>query len=260
MAKCKLCGSRIADGATKCPMCGASTGVSSQSGQSRPVQQMPPVRQSAPVQPAPQTEQQTPQYQQPAPQPVQQQVPRQQPAPSANQAEAATSVSYLVGQNAKIRSAADRIMDTYRIQTESTTNKKLGGTSDNISATARVIANMADSWEYVVSDIEQTKSYIASHQYNDAAWQSAVGDFQQNINIAVQGIKKMNSDCKGYAFMFPILLVLLVGGGIWVFSENYIFGLIWCLILIGPTFASIAVSFRAKKQKKRLSAFLQRIN
>lgn len=243
MAKCKLCGSRIADGATKCPMCGASTGVSSQSGQSRPVQQTPPVRQSTPVQPKPQP---TPQY--------------QQPAPSANQTEAATSVSYLVGQNAKIRSAADRIMDTYRIQTESTTNKKLGGTSDNISATARVIANMADSWEYVVSDIEQTKSYIASHQYNDAAWQSAVGDFQQNINIAVQGIKKMNSDCKGYAFMFPILLVLLVGGGIWVFSENYIFGLIWCLILVGPTFASIAVSFRANKQKKRLSAFLRRIN
>ena len=245
MSKCKLCGMRLADGATKCPMCGASISGSVQGGQSRPVQQTPP------VQPKPQ----------PAPQPaLQQQVQHYQPASSANQAELATSVSYLVGQNTKIRSAVDRIMDTYRIQTESTSNKKFGGFESNVDAVARVVAEMANSWEYVVSDIEQTKSYIASHQYNDAAWQSSVADFHQNISIAVQGIKKMNVDCKGYTFVFPVLLVLLVVGGICALLENYIFGLIWILILIGPTFRSIFVSSRAKKQKKRLTAFLQRIS
>ena len=73
MAKCKICGGRIADGATKCPTCGSPVGSTAESLQPKPLEQpRPQVRQSQPVQQ---------QWQQPPVQPVQQTVTVQMPPP-----------------------------------------------------------------------------------------------------------------------------------------------------------------------------------
>ena len=49
MAKCKICGARMDDGAAKCPMCGAAAGVTAESLQPKPLAQDQP-RQSPPQQ------------------------------------------------------------------------------------------------------------------------------------------------------------------------------------------------------------------
>lgn len=70
MAKCKICGARMDDGAAKCPMCGAAAGVTAESLQPKPQDQpRPQARQTPPVQ------QQWPQS------PVQQTVTVQMPPP-----------------------------------------------------------------------------------------------------------------------------------------------------------------------------------
>ena len=71
MAKCKICGARMNDGAAKCPMCGAAACATAESLQPKPQDQpRPQVRQSPPAQ------QQWPQAQ-----PVQQTVTVQMPPP-----------------------------------------------------------------------------------------------------------------------------------------------------------------------------------
>lgn len=73
MAKCKICGARMDDGATRCPMCGAAAGATAESLQPKPQDQpRPQARQTPPVQ------QQWPQS------PVQQTVTVQMPPPPSS--------------------------------------------------------------------------------------------------------------------------------------------------------------------------------
>lgn len=80
MAKCKICGARMDDGAARCPMCGAAVGATAESLQPKPQDQ-----------PRPQARQTPPVQQQWPPSPVQQTVTVQMPPPQSQTNQYATS-------------------------------------------------------------------------------------------------------------------------------------------------------------------------
>jgi len=265
-AKCKVCGSRIPDGAMSCPMCGAKLKVS-ESAEST----VSPVQKPVPVQPQ---ENQNPQSEyQPKPVPVQPSSPvtpppKQPPvephkpeASSApNQSEIAAAVSYVMAQNTKIRSASDRIMDTNTLMDEMTTskNKKDNGFAF-MASRIRKNAGMAKAWCNVVTDIETTKTYIFNHQYNDATYKNAVEDFMQSANIAINAMEKIRKNCLIGIIGYPIATIISVIIMLYLLSELKQLGLIidigiLCMLIF--MFVDFIVLIN---QKNKINSFLSRI-
>lgn len=265
-AKCKVCGSRIPEGASACPMCGAKLKVS-ESAEST----VSPVQKPVPVQPQ---ENQNPQSEyQPQPVPVQPSSPvtpppKQPPvephkpeASSApNQSEIAAAVSYVMAQNIKIRSASDRIMDTNTLMDEMTTskNKKDNGFAF-MASRIRKNAGMAKAWCNVVTDIETTKTYIFNHQYNDATYKNAVEDFMQSANIAINAMEKIRKNCLIGIIGYPIATIISVIIMLYLLSELKQLGLIidigiLCMLIF--MFVDFIVLIN---QKNKINSFLSRI-
>ena len=265
-AKCKVCGSRIPDGATACPMCGAKLKVS-ESAEST----VSPVQKPVPVQ---SQENQKPQSEyQPQPVPVQPSSPvipppkqpsvephKPESSSSPNQSEIAAAVSYVMAQNTKIRIASDRIMDTNTLMDEMTTskNKKDNGFAF-MASRIRKNAGMAKAWENVVADIETTKSYIYKHQYEDSTYKNAVEDFIQSTNIAINAMEKIRKNCLIGVIGYPIATVISVIIMLYLLYELKQIGMlidigILCMLIF--IFVDFIVLIN---QKNKINSFISRI-
>lgn len=260
-AKCKVCGSRIPDGTSACPMCGAKVKA--------PASIETSVHKPIPVQPQ-ENHNPTPNIK---PKPVQPRTPvtpppiqppiepyRPEPSPYPNPSEISSAVSYVMAQNTKIRAASDRIVDTNALMDEMTTpkNKKDNGFAF-MASRIRKDAGMAKAWENVVNDIETTKTYIFNHQYNDSTYKNAVEDFMQSANIAISAIEKMRKNCSIFIFSFPFITILCVFIMYYFLCElkqlGFIIdvGIVFMYIFIFVDFIVLII------QKNRLNSFLLRI-
>lgn len=214
---CKSCGAELAEGAKFCGKCGASV-----------------------AQPSTRPEQARPESQ----------------AQPQNSPDAAAATAYLAGQNGKIREAAGRIMDTYRLQRN---NPNKGGIIDGLFVMANMISEMAAPWEGVVRDIESTKEYIAKIQCSDIAYQNAANDFSHSCAEAIQGIKLMRSESGWARLGFPITLVVSIAL-LWMSAQiNDVILVIALIVSVGISIGGAFISYQSAKQKKLLDLFLRRI-
>ena len=260
-AKCKVCGSSIPDGASACPMCGAK--VKTPASTESPVQKPSPIQPQENHNPSPNIKPKPVQPRTPVtPPPIQPPIEpyRPEPSPSPNPSEISSAVSYVMAQNAKIRAASDRIVDTNALMDEMTTpkNKKDNGFAF-MASRIRKDAGMAKAWENVVNDIETTKTYIFNHQYNDSTYKNAVEDFMQSANIAISAIEKMRKNCSIGIFSFPFITIFCVFIMYFLLCElkqlGFIIdvGIVFMYIFIFVDFIVLII------QKNRLNSFLLRI-
>ena len=260
-AKCKVCGSRIPDGASACPMCGAK--VKAPASTESPVQKLIPVQSQENQNPSPNIKPNPVQPRTPVtPPPIQPPVEpyRPEPSPSPNPSEISSAVSYVMAQNAKIRTASDRIMDTNTLMDEMTTskNKKDNGFAF-MASRIRKNAGMAKAWCNVVTDIETTKTYIFNHQYNDATYKNAVEDFMQSANIAINAMEKIRKNCLIGIIGYPIATIISVIIMLYLLSELKQLGLIidigiLCMLIF--MFVDFIVLIN---QKNKINSFLSRV-